>query len=68
MSVEYLLKDKEESSIINSRTTLRLPDSIMKELKHMSIDENKTLTEIVIEALNQYLTTKKKEKAAVGRK
>lgn len=62
MSVEYLLKDKEDESI-SSRTTLRLPDSIMKELKHIAIDENKTLTEIVIEALNEYLTIKKNKKA-----
>ena len=34
------------------KTTLRISEDIIKQLKHLAIDENKTLTE---EALDEYL-------------
>jgi len=54
---EYLLKEEDIA-----KTTLRIPNSILRELKHLSIDDNKTLTEIVVEALTYYLEEKRGKK------
>ena len=71
---EYLLKkekDKEKQKnkettttveIEIVKTTLKIPNHIIKELKHISIDDNKTLTEIIIEALVYYLKEKRGKK------
>jgi predicted transcriptional regulator len=48
--------------VLDSKTTLRLPENILRELKHLAIDDNRTLTEIVIEALNQYLDKRGKKR------
>ena len=45
-----------------NKTTLRISDEIIKQLKHIAIDENKTLTEVIQEALSEYL-----EKTEKGR-
>ena len=37
------------------KTTLRISEDIIKQLKHIAIDENKTLTEVIEEALSEYL-------------
>jgi hypothetical protein len=42
-----------------AKTTLRIPNSILRELKHLIIDNNKTLTEIIIEALIYYQEEKR---------
>ena len=42
------------------KTTLRISQDIIKQLKHIAIDENKTLTQVVQEALDEYLQHKKK--------
>jgi hypothetical protein len=44
-----------------AKTTLRIPNNILRELKHLSIDDNKTLTEIVTEALSEYLQKRGKK-------
>ena len=41
------------------KTTLRISEDIIKQLKHIAIDENKTLTQIIQEALNEYLNRKR---------
>jgi predicted transcriptional regulator len=41
------------------KTTLRISEDIIKQLKHIAIDENKTLTQIIQEALNEYLKRKR---------
>ena len=55
---------KQEEIVLNNediaKTTLRIPNSILRELKHLSIDDNKTLTEIVVEALSEYLERRKR--------
>lgn len=47
---------------MDSKTTLRLPDEILRELKHIAIDDNRTLTDIVVEALEDYLKKRDKKK------
>jgi predicted transcriptional regulator len=42
------------------KTTLRISEDVIRQLKHLAIDENKTLTEIIQEALNEYLQQHKK--------
>ena len=39
----------------NYKTTLRIPTDAIKQLKHIAIDENKTLTQVIQEALDEYL-------------
>jgi hypothetical protein len=42
----------------NYKTTLRIPTYAIKQLKHIAIDENKTLTQVIQEALDEYLSNK----------
>jgi predicted transcriptional regulator len=42
-----------------AKTTIRIPKELMKELKHLAIDDNKTLAEVVTEGLTQYLQRRK---------
>jgi predicted transcriptional regulator len=44
------------------KTTLRISEDIIKQLKHLAIDENKTLTEVIQDALTEYLLKKKNKK------
>ena len=47
--------------ILETKTTLRLPDEILTELKHIAIDDKRTLTDIVVEALRDYLKKRGKK-------
>lgn len=38
-----------------AKTTIRIPDELMKELKHLAIDDNKSLGELITEALTEYI-------------
>jgi hypothetical protein len=59
---KFLLKDKDKDQEIEIvKTTLKIPYNIIKELKHISIDSDKTLTEIIIEALSDYLKKRGKK-------
>ena len=42
------------------RTSIELPQQLYKRLAHLSIDENRTLKEIMAEALEQYVNRKEK--------
>ena len=42
------------------RTSLELPQDLFKRLAHLSIDENRTLKEIMTEAIEQYVSRKEK--------
>lgn len=42
-----------------SKTTLNLPDEIVRELKHIAIDDKQTLTAIFVEALKDYLNKRR---------
>jgi hypothetical protein len=43
------------------KTTWLLPKSLVKQLKQYALDNDTTLTAIVIEACNEYLTKRKKK-------
>ena len=64
---EIILVKKEGEAAAASediaKTTLRIPNSILRELKHLGIDDNKTLTEIITEALSEYVNKRKGKKA-----
>ena len=45
---------------IFDKTTLRISEDIIKQLKHIAIDENKTLTQVIQEALDEYLQQHKR--------
>lgn len=47
--------------ILETKTTLRLPDEILTELKHIAIDDKRTLTDVVVEALRDYLKKRGKK-------
>ena len=51
-------KEKEETSMF--RTSIELPQDLYKRLAHLSIDENRTLKEIMTEAIEQYVNRKEK--------
>lgn len=38
-----------------AKTTIRIPDELIKELKHLAIDDNKSLGELITEALTEYI-------------
>lgn len=42
------------------KTTLRISQDIIKQLKHIAIDENKTLTKVIQEVQTEYLQPHKK--------
>jgi hypothetical protein len=39
----------------NRKATWRIPDPIFRELAHLAIDDDRNVTELVIEALKDYL-------------
>ncbi|MDQ6863049.1 MAG: hypothetical protein M3044_04425 [Thermoproteota archaeon] len=43
------------------KTTLRMPKSLIKQLKQYALDNDTTLTAIVIEGCNEFLTKRKKK-------
>jgi predicted transcriptional regulator len=53
---------QEQEYILETKTTLRINDKILRELKHLAIDDNKTLTEIINEGLAYYLREKRGKK------
>ena len=48
--------------LVVPKTTLRISEDIIKQLKHITIDKNKTLTEVIQEALDEYLQQHKRGK------
>jgi hypothetical protein len=44
------------------RTTWRLPKSLIKQLKQYALDHDTTMTAIAIEAFQEFLQKKKKDK------
>ncbi len=59
-SQQLIMKEEEQEEEGISKTTIRLPDEMLRELKHLAIDDRKTLTELVTEALSDYLKKRKK--------
>lgn len=52
---QVMYEDKKDGS----KTTIRIPKELMSELKHLAIDDNKTLGEIITEGLTEYLQERK---------
>jgi predicted transcriptional regulator len=42
------------------RTSIVLPLNLFKQLAHLAVDENRALKEIMVEAIEQYVSRKKK--------
>jgi hypothetical protein len=51
MAIEY---------VMDIKTTLKLPDTLVKAAKYLALDEDKTLTDIIEEALTEHLKKKGK--------
>jgi hypothetical protein len=58
---DYVLESNNNNNNNNYKTTLRIPADVIKQLKHIAIDENKTLTQVIQEALDEYLANKEEE-------
>lgn len=43
----------------DSKTTIRIPKEVMRDLKHLAIDDNKTIGEIITEGLTEYIQERK---------
>ncbi len=54
------MKEEEEEEAI-SKTTIRLPHQMLRDLKHLAIDDKKTLTELITEALDDYLKKRRNQ-------
>ena len=54
--------DQIMSENVEIRTTWRLPKSLIKQLKQYALDHDTTMTAIAIEAFQEFLQKKKKEK------
>jgi predicted transcriptional regulator len=54
------MKSKRKGETSMFRTSIELPNDLYKRLAHLSIDENRTLKEIMTEAIEQYVSRKEK--------
>ncbi len=54
------MKSKRKEEIAMFRTSIELPQDLYKRLAHLSIDDNRTLKEIMTEAIEQYVSRKEK--------
>jgi hypothetical protein len=51
-----------KNQTIKVKTTWLLPKDLVKQLKQYALDNDTTLTAVVIDACNEYLSNKKKKK------
>jgi predicted DNA-binding ribbon-helix-helix protein len=54
---------KTETALVEfkqSRTSLRLPEDLLDEFRHLAIDRKTTVTDLLIEAMKMYLKANKK--------
>ena len=42
------------------RTSVRLPEDLLNQFRHLAIDKKSTVTDLLIEAMKQYLKANKK--------
>ena len=50
-----------------TKTTIRIPKTLLKKLKQFGLDHDKTLTEITLEAYNEYLERRGQKRNVVER-
>lgn len=58
---EYMTKAQAEAELVDrERTSVRLPEDLLNEFRHLAIDRKSTVTELLIEAMKMYLKANKK--------
>lgn len=59
---EYMTKAEVETELVEGRerTSVRLPEDLLNEFRHLAIDKKTTVTDLLIEAMKQYLKANKK--------
>jgi hypothetical protein len=58
---EYMTKAEAEAELIDrERTSVRLPEDLLNEFRHLAIDKRTTVTDLLIEAMKMYLKASKK--------
>jgi metal-responsive CopG/Arc/MetJ family transcriptional regulator len=58
---EYMTKAEIEAELVDrERTSVRLPEDLLNEFRHLSIDKKSTVTDLLIEAMKMYLKANKK--------
>jgi len=62
MPTFYSIKEGKIMTDEDFRTTWRMPKSLIKQLKQYALDHDTTLTAIAIEAFQEFLQRKKKDK------
>ena len=58
---EYMTKAEIEAELVDrERTSVRLPEDLLNEFRHLAIDKKSTVTDLLIEAMKMYLKANKK--------
>jgi predicted transcriptional regulator len=57
-----MTKAKVEAELVEGRerTSIRLPEDLLNQFRHLAIDRKSTVTDLLIEAMKQYLKANKK--------
>ena len=57
-----MTKAKVEVKLVEGRerTSIRLPEDLLNQFRHLAIDRKSTVTDLLIEAMKQYLKANKK--------
>lgn len=57
----YMTKAEAEIELVDrERTSVRLPEDLLNEFRHLAIDKKSTVTDLLIEAMKMYLKASKK--------
>lgn len=57
----YMTKAEAETELVDrERTSVRLPEDLLNEFRHLAIDRRSTVTDLLIEAMKMYLKMAKK--------
>jgi metal-responsive CopG/Arc/MetJ family transcriptional regulator len=58
---EYMTKAGAEAELVDrERTSVRLPEDLLNEFRHLAIDKKSTVTDLLIEAMKMYLKANRK--------
>ena len=56
-----MTKAEAEAELVDrERTSVRLPEDLLNEFRHLAIDKKSTVTDLLIEAMKMYLKANKK--------
>ena len=58
----YMARVEVEAELVEGRerTSVRLPEDLLNEFRHLAIDKKSTVTDLLIEAMKMYLKANKK--------